>query len=96
MNYKAQTFAQLATNTSGQLTSSFAEWTHFLETAARLYKYPYHEQVLIYAQRPEATACASYDVWNKRMGRGVRRGSKGIGLLSTDGVGLGGEEPSCL
>ena len=81
MNYKAQTFAQLATNTSGQLTSSFAEWTHFLETAARLYKYPYHEQVLIYAQRPEATACASYDVWNKRMNRGVRRGSKGIALM---------------
>ena len=68
----------------------------FLSSMGRLYKYPYIEQVFIYAQRPEATACASYDVWNKRMGRGVRRGSKGIGLLSTDGVGLGGEEPSCL
>lgn len=86
MNPKIQTFAQLATNTSGQLTSSYAEWTAFLGTIGRLYKYPYSEQVLIYAQRPEATACASYDVWNKRMGRGVRRGSKGIGLLSADGV----------
>ncbi len=86
MNPKAQTFAQLAANTSGQLTGSYAEWTAFLGTIGRLYKYPYHEQVLIYAQRPEATACASYDVWNKRMGRGVRRGSKGIGLLSADGV----------
>ncbi|WP_442871202.1 DUF7007 domain-containing protein [Acutalibacter muris] len=81
MNSKVQTFSELATGTSGHLTSSYAEWTHFLETAARLYKYPYHEQVLIYAQRPEATACASYDVWNKRMGRGVRRGSKGIALM---------------
>lgn len=84
MNSKIQTFAQLATNTSGQLTGSYAEWTHFLETAARLYKYPYHEQILIYAQRPEATACASYDVWNKRMGRGVRRGSKGIALMDAN------------
>ena len=81
MNKKAQTFAQLAESTASQLTGSFAEWTHFLETAARLYKYPYDEQVLIYAQRPEATACAGYDVWKQRMGRRVRRGSTGIALL---------------
>lgn len=81
MNKKAQTFAQLAESTASQLTGSFAEWTHFLETAARLCKYPYDEQVLIYAQRPEATACAGYDVWKQRMGRRVRRGSTGIALL---------------
>ena len=52
----------------------------FLSSMGRLYKYPYIEQVFIYAQRPEATACASYDVWNKRMGRVVRRGCKGIAL----------------
>ena len=86
MNQKAQTVAALAESTASQLTSSHAEWTAFLEAVGRLYKYPYSEQVLIYAQRPEATACASYDVWNTRMGRSVRRGSKGIGLLSSDGV----------
>ena len=80
MNQKAQTFAALAENTASQLTKSYTEWTAFLSSMGRLYKYPYIEQVFIYAQRPEATACASYDVWNKRMGRVVRRGCKGIAL----------------
>lgn len=83
MNQKAQTVAALAESTASQLTSSHAEWTAFLEAVGRLYKYPYSEQVLIYAQRPEATACASYDVWKRRMDRIVRRGSKGIALLDT-------------
>ncbi len=80
MNQKAQTFAALAESTASQLTKSYAEWTGFLGSMGRLYKYPYIEQVFIYAQRPEATACASYDMWNKRMGRVVRRGCKGIAL----------------
>ena len=83
MNPKIQTFTELAASTASQLTRSYPEWTHFLDTAARLYKYPYHEQVLIYAQRPDATACASFDVWNKRMNRGVQRGSKGIAIMDT-------------
>lgn len=80
MNQKAQTFAALAESTASQLTKSYTEWTGFLSSIGRLYKYPYIEQVFIYAQRPEATACASYDVWNKRMSRVVRRGCKGIAL----------------
>ena len=55
---------------------SWKEWTAFLTTAARLYKYPFHEQMMIYAQRPDAIACAEYDLWNDKMGRYVRRGSK--------------------
>ena len=68
-----------------QLTGSWQEWTGFLTTAARLYKYPFHEQMMIYAQRPDATACAEYDLWNNRMGRYVRRGSKGIALVDDSG-----------
>lgn len=83
MNPKVQSFAELATTTSKQLTSSYTEWTNFLRVAGRLYKYPYHELLLIYAQRPEATACASFDIWNKHMNRAVRRGSKGIALMDT-------------
>lgn len=83
MNQRAQSSAELAVNTTKQLTSSYTEWTAFLATVGRLYMYPYYEQVLIYAQRPETTACASFDVWNKRMNRAVRRGSRGIALLDT-------------
>jgi len=81
----AQTYIQLAENTAKQLTNSHKEWTAFLETAARLYKYPYHEQLMIFAQRPEATACADYDLWNKTMRRYIRRGSKGIALIDISG-----------
>ena len=68
-----------------QITDSYQSWTDFLTTAARLYKYPYHEQLMIYAQRPDATACADYELWNKRMGRYVRRGAKGIALIDHSG-----------
>ena len=85
MGNNIQEYAQMADNTASQITGSYQEWTSFLTTAARLYKYPYHEQLMIYAQRPEATACASYELWNKRMGRYVRRGSKGIALLDMSG-----------
>lgn len=62
-------------------------WTAFLRTAAWLYKYPFEDQALIYAQRPEATACASMDVWNNRMHRWINKGSKGIALLRENGNG---------
>lgn len=78
-------YTQLALHTAEEITHSYQGWTAFLKTAARLYKYPYHEQLMIYAQRPEATACAQYDVWNKTMRRYVRRGSKGIALIDHSG-----------
>ena len=80
-----QQYSQLADFTATQITGSFQSWTDFLTTAARLYKYPYHEQLMIYAQRPDATACADYELWNKRMGRYVRRGAKGIALIDHSG-----------
>ena len=79
-------FMQFADETAPSLTRSSQNWTAFLTTAARLYKYPYHEQLMIYAQRPDAVACAEYDVWNKRMGRYVKRGSKGIMVANGNGV----------
>jgi len=75
----------MADHTAKQVTGSFGEWTAFLETMGRLYKYPFHEQLMIFAQKPNATACADYDLWNKHMGRYVRRGSKGIALIDTSG-----------
>ena len=80
-----QQYHQLADRMATQITGSYQSWTDFLTTAARLYKYPYHEQLMIYAQRPEATACADYELWNKRMGRYVRRGAKGIALINHSG-----------
>ena len=85
MPSKLQAYRQMAEEASRQLTGSYQGWTDFLTTAARLYKYPYNEQVMIHAQRPDATACAEYDVWNKTMRRYVRRGSKGIALIDTRG-----------
>lgn len=80
-----QQYHQLADRMATQITGSYQSWTDFLTTAARLYKYPYHEQLMIYAQRPDATACADYELWNKRMGRYVRRGAKGIALIDHSG-----------
>ena len=85
MPSKAEFYRQMAEQVSTQLVGSWKEWTAFLTTAARLYKYPFHEQMMIYAQRPDATACAEYDLWNNRMGRYVRRGSKGIALVDDSG-----------
>ena len=85
MPSKYQEYRQMADTAERQLTSSYKSWTQFLRTAARLYKYPYNEQVMIHAQRPDATACAEYDFWNKKMGRFVRRGSTGIALIDTRG-----------
>ena len=85
MSEKTLYYAQLAEDTARRLTGNWERWAGFLATAGRLYKYPYPDQLMIYAQRPDATACASYDVWNDRMNRYVRRGSKGIALLDDVG-----------
>ena len=68
MPSKAEFYRQMAEQVSTQLVGSWKEWTAFLTTAARLYKYPFHEQMMIYAQRPDATACAEYDLWNEKNG----------------------------
>ena len=81
---KYEYYAALAERTARQLTETLENWTTFLDTAARLYKYPYHEQLMIYAQRPDATACADYDTWSKTMRRYIRRGTKGIALIDND------------
>ena len=85
MPNKLQAYAEQAECTARQITGSHLAWTAFLTTAARLYKYPYNEQLMIYMQRPEATACAEYDFWNEKMGRYVRRGSTGIALIDATG-----------
>ena len=74
-------YSAMASYTATHLTDSWQRWTAFLTTASRLYKYPFHEQLMIFAQRPDATACAEYDLWNDTMRRYVRRGSKGIALV---------------
>ena len=85
MPTKAELYSQLASDTARRLTGNWERWADFLSLAGRLYKYPYSDQLLIYAQRPDATACAEYDIWNNRMNRFVRRGSKGIALLDDSG-----------
>lgn len=82
MTTKLQNYIQLAGQTAAQVTKTPRSWVYFLNTASRLYRYPFPDQLMIYAQRPKATACAGYELWNKRMSRYVRRGSKGIGLVT--------------
>ena len=81
MPSKTEEYLALAQRTANGLTRYWESWTDYLTTASRLYKYNYADQLMIYAQRPDATACASFDLWNDRMNRYVRRGSKGIALL---------------
>ena len=81
MSSKTEEYLALAQRTANGLTRYWESWTDYLTTASRLYKYPFADQLMIYAQRPDATACADYDIWNNRMNRYVRRGSKGIALL---------------
>ena len=85
MPAKADTYLDLARETALGLAGSVGAWTAFLDTASRLYKYPFADQLMIHAQRPEATACASYEVWNDTMRRYVRRGAKGIALVDNSG-----------
>ena len=81
MPNKTEEYLALAQRTANGLTRYWEHWTDYLTTASRLYKYNFADQLMIYAQRPDATACASFDIWNNRMNRYVRRGSKGIALL---------------
>ena len=81
MPSKTEEYLALAQRTANGLTRYWESWTDYLTTASRLYKYPFPDQLMIYAQRPDATACADFDIWNNRMNRYVRRGAKGIALL---------------
>ena len=81
MPSKTEEYLALAQRTANGLTRYWESWTAYLTTASRLYKYRFEDQLMIYAQRPDATACADYEIWNNRMNRYVRRGSKGIALL---------------
>lgn len=85
MPNKTEEYLALACKTADSFSRRWEHWAEFLITAARLYKYSYPDQLMIYAQRPDATACAEYDVWNNKMNRYVRRGSKGIALLDESG-----------
>lgn len=87
VNYR--TIRQLANDTCKKITGSPADWKRFLNTAGRLYKYPFQDQILIYAQRPDATACATLEIWNQKMNCWVNRGAKGIALINT-GTGRSG------
>ena len=86
MATKLQMYSELAQRQAEQVTRGRRNWTRFLDTAARLYKYPFHEQLMIYAQRPDATACAPIKTWNDPLRMWVRRGSKGIALIDDTGM----------
>ena len=81
MNTKLQNYIQLAGKTAAEVTQNTRNWTGFLNTASRLYRYSFPDQLMIHAQRPKATACAEFNLWSGRMNRHIRRGSKGIGLV---------------
>lgn len=82
MSTKLQFYSEFAERTARQITGSYRSWTAFLATAARLYKYPYNEQLMIYAQRPNATACAEYDFWKDRIYERVTRNSAALKSLA--------------
>lgn len=79
---KAKQYTKIARRMLEQISGNWEEWTRFLSTASRVYKYPFLDQLMIYAQRPDATACADYETWNRQMGRSIRRGASGIALLN--------------
>ena len=85
MATKLQLITELSERTARSVTRSHANWTSFLKTAAHNYKYPFQDQLLIYAQRPDATACAPIEVWNGKLGRWVNKGAKGIALIDDSG-----------
>ena len=85
MATKIENYVHMAGLTAAEITRNRENWTAFLRTASRLYRYSFPDQLLIHAQRPQATACADFDIWNKRMRRYIRRGSKGIALVNVSG-----------
>ena len=82
---KYDMISALAEYTAKEVVRNEESWRAYLNTASRLYKYPFKEQLLIYAQRPDATACASIDIWNEKMHCWVNKGAKGIALIDEDG-----------
>ena len=89
MPKQVQTYVQMADDTARKITGDYLDWAAFLTTYSRLYKYTFQDQLMIFAQRPDAAACAPYDLWNNTMRRYVRRGSKGIALLTPGANGMG-------
>lgn len=85
MATKLQLIAELSLRTAHNVTKNHVNWTSFLKTAAWNYKYPFQDQLLIYAQRPDATACAPIELWNRKLGRWVNKGAKGIALIDDSG-----------
>ena len=83
MNPKFQMYSELSEKIQSEIIRNFENWTGFLNTVSRLYKYSYYDQIMIYAQRPDAKACAEYSLWNRRMNRYIKYGSKGIALIDT-------------
>ncbi|MDG0810309.1 hypothetical protein [Cohnella rhizosphaerae] len=89
MTAKLQRMVELSARTAHALASDTERWADFLRTAAWNYKYPFQDQLLIYAQRPDATACAPIEVWNRKLNRWVKRGAKGIALIEDRSSSLG-------
>lgn len=87
MATKLQRISELANQTARSVTRNAGNWMRYLETASRIYKYSFDDQLLIYAQRPDATACASMELWNQRMRRWIQPGSKSIALIHKDTTG---------
>ncbi|MDR1704625.1 MAG: hypothetical protein LBS19_08065, partial [Clostridiales bacterium] len=85
MQTKLQYYQSVSEQAAKEATAKGGNWTRFLDTAAKLYKYSFPDQLLIHAQRPDATACAPLEMWNETFGRWVRRGSKGIALIDDTG-----------
>ena len=84
MASKLQLVAEFGRQKTVELSSVRGHWQQYLKTASRIYKYPFWDQLLIHAQRPDATACASMDIWNRRMGRWINRGANGIALIDNN------------
>ena len=82
---KLENYVELARQTMREISADGENWRAFLTTASNVYKYGFYDQLMIYAQRPDATACASYEIWNQTMRRYVRRGAKGVALLDMTG-----------
>ena len=90
MRKKFMLVSKLAEQTARQAASSVERWKSYLDTACRVYKYGFEDQLLIFAQKPEAAACAELELWNRRMGRWVKKGARGIALIYTDEKGRDG------
>lgn len=86
MPSKYQSVCELLRDTTLSVTLSSDTWIEFLNTSSWFFKSSFEDQILIHAQKPNATACAEFDVWNKKLHRWIRKGSKGIALLSDDGL----------